>query len=192
MDEKTIKQLIIDLLDNLDIKPQELTITKDETDSYQAQINLDDQDTGVLIGYHGDTIASLQLILGIMLYKQTGSWNRLIVNINDYRQKRQESLEKMAQDTAQKVKFSGEPIALFNLNPYERRIIHNYLNEYPEVATESQGEDKNRHLVVKLVSPGGTPQNPLDDNQPISEEQPQSATSSPESKQPSADNEPTT
>ena len=192
MDEKTIKQLITDLLDHLDIKPQELTIAKDETDSYQAQINLDEQDTGILIGYHGDTIASLQLILGIMLYKQTGSWNRLIVNINDYRQKRQESLEKMAQDTAQKVKFSGEPIALFNLNPYERRIIHNYLNEYPEVATESQGEDKNRHLVVKLVSPGDIPQNPLDEKQPVSNDQPQSATSSPEPKQPSADNEPTT
>jgi len=184
MDEKTIKKLITDLLNHLDIKPQELTITKDETDSYQAQINLDDQETGILIGYHGDTVASLQLILGIMLYKQTGSWNRLIVNINDYRQKRQESLEKMAQDTAQKVKFSGEPIALFNLNPFERRIIHNYLNEYPEVATESQGEDKNRHLVVKLVSPGDTPENPLNNEPPILDDQPQSKQSSP-------DNEPT-
>ncbi len=180
MDEKQIKKLITDLLKNLAVKPQDILVTLDEDNTYQAQINLEDQDSGILIGYHGDTIAALQLISGLMLYKQTKEWNRLIINVNDYRQKRQESLEKMAQDAAQKVKFSNEPIALFNLNPFERRIIHNYLNEYPEVVTESQGEGRNRHLVVKLASPGGISENSLtekDQSLTNEEDQPKTKTS---------------
>jgi spoIIIJ-associated protein len=92
-----------------------------------------------------------------MIYKQTGSWQRLIVNVGDYRQKRQESIEKMADDTVKRVKFSGEPIALFNLNPFERRLIHTYLADHPDVTTVSEGEGRNRHLIVHPKNPQSPP-----------------------------------
>lgn len=165
MDEKQIKDLLTSLLKHLQITPKNLTITQDEESTYQLQLDLDDQDAGILIGYHGDTVAALQLIVALMLYKQTSSWSRLIVNIGDYRQKRQESLEKMAQDTAQRVKFSSEPIALFNLNPFERRLIHMFLADHSDVITESEGEGRNRHLVVRPKE-GSAPPPPNDEPNP--------------------------
>ncbi len=145
-----LKKITQDLLKKLDIKASKITIVKDKEDTYQLDLKLEDQDAGLLIGYHGDTIAALQLILGLMLYKKDGSWSRVIVNIGDYRQKRQESLEKMAEDTVKRVKFSGEPIALFNLNPFERRVVHLYLENHPEAQSQSEGEGGNRHLIVSL------------------------------------------
>jgi len=150
MAQKQIKDLLTSLLKHLEITPQTINITKDENEAYQIQLELEEEDKGILIGYHGDTIASLQLILSLLLYKQTAKWDRLVVNIGDYRQRRQESLEKMAQDTAQRVKFSGEPIALFNLNPFERRVIHMCLADHPDVVTASEGEGRNRHIIVSL------------------------------------------
>jgi len=147
--EKKTQKITESLLSQLEITPKILTVSTDDNNIVNIDLQLDDADTGILIGYHGKSIAALQLILGILLYKQTKIWTRVIVNIGDYRQKRQESLETMAQNTAQKVKFSGEPIALFNLNPFERRIIHDYLSKNKWVVTESEGEGNNRHLIIK-------------------------------------------
>lgn len=161
MTAKELEKLITILLQHLEIKPEKIEIQAPETDTIQANLTLSDQDAGMLIGHHGDTIAALQLLLGLILYKQSGSWTRLIVDIGDYRAKRTASLEKLAQDTAQRVKFSNEPIALFNLNPFERRAIHIYLEGHPDVATESDGEGRNRHLIVKPKNPSPEP-DPLD------------------------------
>lgn len=147
--EKKLEKIIKTLLTHLTIEPVKLKITKDKEDTLQVKLTLSDQDTGILIGHHGDTISGLQLILGLILYKQTESWTRVIVNIGDYREKRTANLEKMAQEAAQRVKFSSEPIALFNLNPFERRAVHMFLSKDPQVETESDGEGRNRHLIVK-------------------------------------------
>ncbi len=146
----------------MEITPKTLNVSITDDNVVNIDLQLDDADTGVLIGYHGKSIAALQLILGMLLYKQTKTWTRVIVNIGDYRQKRQQALEKMAQNTVQKVKFSGEPIALFNLNSFERRIIHAYLSENKEVVTESEGEGSNRHLIIKPknILPTDEPQKP--------------------------------
>ena len=164
--KKDLEKIIKDLLKHLEIKPLEIAVEKDDNDTYQLNLKLEEQDTGILIGYHGDTITSLQLVLGLLLYKQTGSWTRVILNIGDYREKRSESLKKTAEDTVHRVKFSGEPIALFNLNPFERREIHMHLSDHPEVVTESQGEGRNRHLIVKLKE--GLEPPPPTDEQPAS------------------------
>ena len=147
--EKNITKLTNQLLGQLGIKPTKITISSPEAGSYLLDLEVAEQDKGMLIGYHGDTISALQLMLNLLLYRQTGEWCKLIVNIGDYRQKREEALIKLAQDTAQRVKFSGQPMALFNLNPFERRTIHAFLSTDPKVATESEGEGRNRHLIVK-------------------------------------------
>lgn len=147
---KKIKKLVKDLLSKLEVEPEKINLKKDNTDTYHLDLKLSGQDGGVLIGYHGDIITALQLILGLILYKKQGSWTRLVVNINDYRQKRSEDLKKTADDTVKRVKFSSQPIALFNLNPYERRIIHLYLKDHPDVNTDSEGQGKNRRLIVSL------------------------------------------
>jgi len=117
--EKNIKALVQELFKQLEIVPEAIELVKSEAgDSYQLNLKFSDQDTGILIGYHGDTISALQLIINLLIYKKQGEWKRLVVNIGDYRQKRAAGLEQMALDSAQRVKFSGQPMALFNLNPY--------------------------------------------------------------------------
>lgn len=152
--EKNIKALVQELFKQLEIVPETIELVKSEAgNGYQLNLKFSDQDTGILIGYHGDTISALQLIINLLIYKKLGEWLKLVVNIGDYRQKRAESLEKMALDSAQRVKFSGQPMALFNLNPFERRLVHEFLAKDPAVTTESEGEAKNRHLIIKLASP---------------------------------------
>ena len=148
--EKNINALVQELFKQLEIVPEAVELVEAEAgNSYQLNLKFSDQDTGILIGYHGDTISALQLIINLLIYKKQGEWKRLVVNIGDYRQKRAAGLEQMALDSAQRVKFSGQPMALFNLNPYERRVIHEFLSRDPAVTTESEGEARNRHLVIK-------------------------------------------
>lgn len=165
--EKKLLKFTTDLLKQLDIKAVKVDLSKGEDETLELNLELSEKDTGILIGYHGDTISSLQLILGLIVYKQTGSWTRLIVNIGDYREQKQASLEKTADDTVRKVTFSGEPIALFNLNPFERRIIHMYLKDHSDVNSESNGEGRNRHLIISPKDPSlNQPPPPSDDQAP--------------------------
>jgi len=127
-----LKKLSRELLAHLGVKSETIKITEDKTGSVGLEVAVDEAEAGILIGYHGETIAALQLLLGMMLY----------------RQKRTDYLTALAQDTAVKVAETGEPLALYNLNPFERRIVHVALSERKEIVTESQGEGKSRFLVV--------------------------------------------
>lgn len=146
---KTIKSLVKELLEFLGIVSKKIEVaTKDE--GWTVNLTLDEADKGILIGYHGETISAIQSILNLLFFKKTGEWAKIIVNIGDYRQKREEALIKLAQETVAKVKLSGQPMALFNLNPFERRTIHALLGDDEAVTTESEGEGNNRHLIIRL------------------------------------------
>ena len=93
-----------------------------EEDSVKVQLETDNP--GILIGYHGETLASFQQILAMIVYRQTGEWVRVLVNVGDYRERRQETLERMALSAAQKAKFSGESQVLPSMSSAERRLVH--------------------------------------------------------------------
>lgn len=112
-------------------------------------LDIDCEEPGVLIGHHGETIFSLQLIISLLCYKRLGEWQRILVNVGDWREKRIEALKKMALSATQRVKFSGEEVILPHLNAGERRTIHLYLADHPDVTTESVGEGEERRLVIK-------------------------------------------
>ena len=143
-----LKKLSQELLALLGVEPQTLKISHDQDGTISLDVALPETEAGIMIGYHGETIAALQLLLNMMAYKQTGEWSKLVVNIGDYRQKRTDYLTVLAQDTAAKVVGSQEPLALYGLNPFERRVVHMALSQSGQVITESQGEGKNRFLVV--------------------------------------------
>lgn len=142
---KTIQQTAEKLLELLGVEVK-VEVTQKE-DSINVQ--LETQDPGVLIGYHGETLSAFQLILNVMAGKQTGEWKKIVVNVGDYRQKREEVLKRMALSAAQKAHFSGEPVSLTDLSPFERRIVHLVLSDNLDVETFSEGTGKERHLVVK-------------------------------------------
>jgi spoIIIJ-associated protein len=112
-------------------------------------VNIDGgEETGLLIGKKGETLLSLQTILGILLKQNTGEWERVTVNVGDYLEKEEGYLKNLALSTASRAKETGEPQNLYNLKPAQRRIIHMVLAEDKDVSTESMGEGEERYLVV--------------------------------------------
>jgi len=113
------------------------------------KIQIDSPEAALLIGFHGETLQSLQLILSFMTHQILREWIKVNVNVGDYRQKREEQLKKLALNLAMKAKFSGETQIIPNLSASERRIIHLVLADHPEVISESEGEGRNRVLTIK-------------------------------------------
>lgn len=143
---KQITQISEELLQQLGIVGG-VQVTTDETGAFR--VGIETEETGLLIGHHGKTLESTQLILGIMISKKIGRWVRVYVNIGDYREKREEALMHMAQHAADRALSLNRPVELTRLSPAERRIIHVTLSGDERVATESMGEGDDRVLVVK-------------------------------------------
>lgn len=120
---------------------------KEEEDGVAIQLTTDEP--GILIGYHGQALQALQLLIAMIGFKKNGEWTRVLVNVGDYREKREESLTNMAKSLAQKVKFSGTSQSLPPMSSAERRIIHLALAEEQEVETVSESEGRDRHVVIK-------------------------------------------
>jgi len=149
-DISLIKKITTKLLKEMGMEKIKVDLSQKAGEA--VRLNIDCADPGILIGNRGETISSLQLILSLMVYKKLGRWQRVIVNISDYLEKRAESLEKMALETAQRVKFSKEGLMMPFLNSAERRVIHMALADNPDVVTESIGEGRERRLVIKPKS----------------------------------------
>lgn len=145
---KILKEITQELFDLLQMKVT-FTIKKEEE---VFVIQLKTEDPGVLIGYHGQALAALQQMITMIAFKKNGEWVRVLVDVEDYREKRKEVLERMAISMAEKVKVSGQSQLLPPMSSFERRIVHVILAERPEVETVSEGEGDQRHIVVKLKS----------------------------------------
>lgn len=125
-----------------------LDVSFDESnEAYVVNVDAGDA-TGLLIGRKGETLTSLQTILGIMLKTKTDEWVRVLVNVGNYREKEEDYLKNLAEGTAARAKETGEAQMLYNLNSHQRRVIHMYLSEDKEITTESQGEGTDRYLVI--------------------------------------------
>ena len=142
---KVIEKKAVKLIELLGSKA-EVDVTKKE-DSFFINLKADDE-TGLLIGRHGETINSIQAILAISLRKELGE-KRIFVNVGDWREKQEEKLKEMAEQIYQRVIDTGEAQPIYSLSPSQRRIIHISLSEKKDVETESIGEGENRYLLVK-------------------------------------------
>jgi len=118
-----------------------------ETDGY-TRINLAGPDLGVLIGRRGDTLDALQYFTNLAANKKCEKRVRFVLDIEGYRERRQETLQKLAQRLAEKARRKGMDIVLEPMNPHERRIIHTALQEHKDVFTYSEGEEPYRKIVI--------------------------------------------
>jgi spoIIIJ-associated protein len=106
---------------------------------------------GVLIGRRGQTLDSIQYIAGLVLNKKyPDRYYRVIVDTEDYRKKREETLVQLAKNIAYKAVRLGKDIALEPMNPYERRIIHSALQGDARVTTHSEGEEPYRKVIISV------------------------------------------
>ncbi len=149
---KQLTDLTQSLLKLIGFDEAEVVVTKGEEETYSLNLVVSPEESGVLIGYHGETISGLQFILALMAHKKIGAWNRLVVNINDYRQKREQTLMEMAKDAAERAKTTGEEVVMPPMESFDRRIVHMALAEDKAVHTESVGEGRDRRLIIYPTS----------------------------------------
>lgn len=105
---------------------------------------------GFLIGQHGDTLRALQAMVSTMLKNKEAALNRVNIDIADYKQHRAEKLLEQLATWVEKVRETKEPYALQPMNPADRRTIHRGLEDYSDVTSHSEGEARDRHIVLEL------------------------------------------
>ena len=129
-----------------------LDVNVEEADNEQTiSIDIVGDDMGVLIGKRGQTLDSLQYLTSLIVNKESGDkFSRVRLDTENYRERRQQTLENLARNIAKKVKRIKKPVALEPMNPYERRIIHSALQDDKYCTTRSEGEEPYRHVVVVL------------------------------------------
>lgn len=125
----------------------EVEINTEKTDGY-IKINLTGPDLGVLIGRRGDTLDAIQYYINLAANKNAEKRERFVLDIEGYRERREETLSKLALRLAEKAKRKGKDVVLEPMNPHERRIIHTALQNHSEVFTYSEGEEPYRKIVI--------------------------------------------
>ncbi len=145
-----LENIVKDLFSLLSLKSEAVVLEDDENEALTVNIK-GEEESGLLIGARGRTLSSLQTILGLMFRQKTGDWKRIIVNVADYREKEEERLRQLADETSARAKETGEVQYLYNLTGAQRRIVHMVLSEDKEITTESQGEGADRFLIVTPV-----------------------------------------
>jgi len=103
----------------------------------------------MLIGKNGKNLKALSTIVSAYVNAETGSNYKFLIDINEYKEKREHTLERMAKKIAREVAATNVEAKLDSMNSYERRIIHNVLTNHKKVYTESEGEEPNRYVVIK-------------------------------------------
>ena len=149
-----VQQLTEELLHKMGLSPN-VTVEIGESAiveiklSFDEENNSEDSDRGMLIGYHGETLRSLQLLLGMLVNKNREEWVPVTVDIDNYRYRREEQLRALAQWIAEKVLYLKEPIALSPMNSADRRTVHMVIADMDSVESESSGSGNQRKVVIK-------------------------------------------
>ena len=129
--------------------PDDITIeVKPDPDSQIYNILLSTPNAALVIGYHGETLAAIQLLLSLHLHSRIEEWVNISVNVNDYRERRASSLHALADSVVARVVATSQSHTLPPMPSNERRVIHMYLSNHPQVSTTSTGEGRSRALVI--------------------------------------------
>ena len=117
----------------------------------ESLITIEGEGVSSLIGHHGDTLEAFQYLVNLAANKKDDEgrqYTRITINIENYREKREETLRKLASKMAAKVKKTGKNVALEPMNAYERRIIHAEIQKIEGVSTNSVGTEGNRRVII--------------------------------------------
>ncbi|MCI8641726.1 MAG: KH domain-containing protein [Clostridia bacterium] len=149
-EQEKAKKNVSEFLDSFLDKVSKDTVYKIENDENGLSISIENKDLGFLIGYRGETLYAFQNILSSIASKGIENRVRVILDIEGYKQKRQKSLEDLAEKLAKTVIKTRKSVTLEPMQAYERKIIHNKLQENDRVETRSIGEEPRRKVVIEL------------------------------------------
>lgn len=142
-----IKEYLQTILKKLDIDVSFEILEGEDTQSYE--IVMSSSNNSLLIGKDGKNLKAFEQMVRAYISKDWPSTLKVILNVENYREKRIESLEKLAVKVAREVRTTKVDAELENMNSFERRVIHNKLINFKGVSTVSVGEEPNRHIVIK-------------------------------------------
>ncbi|EGW39025.1 RNA-binding cell elongation regulator Jag/EloR [Desulfosporosinus sp. OT] len=124
--------------------------TQVSKDGEHWHVDINGPELGILIGRRGDTLDALQYLTNLAVAKILSERVRIVVDVEGYRLRREETLVRLAKRLSEKVKRTGTRIVLEPMNPHERRIIHTSLQDEARISTFSEGDDPNRRVVISL------------------------------------------
>jgi spoIIIJ-associated protein len=136
----------------MDVDAQATIRTSGSGPDDPAIIDVQGTDAGLLIGRRGETLQSLQFIVNMMVSRELDRRTTVLVDVEQYRVRRQQNLESMAHRMTERVISSGRPMSLEPMSAADRRIIHMALSSSTEVSTESSGEGQDRKITISLGS----------------------------------------
>jgi spoIIIJ-associated protein len=154
-DELIAKELVTGLLTRMGVVADVLAVDNPSTVPLDVEepptifIDIVGRDLGNLIGRRGDHLSHIQYLVNMLVNRRLETYTRVIVDVEGYRSRREESLVGLAERVARQVARTQRPIVLEPMPPNERRIIHLALRSNPEVSTQSSGEGNQRRITVE-------------------------------------------
>ncbi len=142
-----LKEKLAEMLKNMGIECQFETNVRDE----QINIKMYSDKNNILIGRNGQTLMAIQTVLRQIAFNEIGTYPYILLDVENYKEKKISNLERNAKRIAREVLKTKIDVSLDNMNSYERRIIHNALSKYKNLSTTSEGEEPNRHIVIRYV-----------------------------------------
>jgi len=141
-----LKELLTNILEGMGLKVSFETKIREK----QIYIKMFSDNNPILIGKNGQTLSALTTIVKQAIFNQVGAYPYLNLDVENYKDKQIGHLERLAKNIAREVKTTKNPVTMENMNSYERRIVHNILSQISGIKTESEGEEPNRRVVVKI------------------------------------------
>ena len=144
---KVAKDITKRLLKEMGVEADVKTSEVDEA----VNIDVEGDDLGLLIGHHGETLESLQVIVGLLVNKKLGldEWVQVSLDVGGWRDERQEALKAIVQKAAAEISADKDSVELSPMPPSQRRMVHLILGDFPELTSESVGEEPSRKVVIK-------------------------------------------
>ncbi len=144
---KILTEITKQLLDLMSVNAQVEVGFEEKDNIFVIKVDAGDA-TGLLIGKRGETLLSIQNVIALLFKQKVGEWQNVVVNVGDYREKEEEYLKGIAEGAVQRALETGTPQNLYNLRPWQRRLIHLNLADNKKIETSSEGEGEDRHLII--------------------------------------------
>jgi spoIIIJ-associated protein len=142
--EDAAKRFLSQVLETMGYAPAMETAVEDG----YVFINVLGDDLGALIGHRGQTLSALQYLVNLAVSRSTAGDERIVLDIEGYRKRRERTLQTLAQRLAERVRRTGHSVALEPMTAQERRVVHTTLQDDPQVVTKSEGEDPFRKVII--------------------------------------------
>ncbi|MGM0409398.1 MAG: RNA-binding cell elongation regulator Jag/EloR [Bacillota bacterium] len=144
------KEFIKDVFSSTKLEVK-VEVMDEETNDEQVMYNLNSDDLGIVIGHRGETLDALQYLTSLVVNKETEEYYRVLLDAEGYRDRRKETLIRLANKLARKAVKTGRKVVLEPMPPHERRIIHMALKDNKKVKSYSEGKEPFRKVMIELI-----------------------------------------